>query len=533
MSLGVAQGAFTGSSFGQLSDRYHVIELLPLAERSFAIPYAINDDGLIVGVSFTTGDDDFLPTLWVPCEGGCCPPTWTAVNLMTIGSGGGLGGEARDINNAGRIAGWRRYDPSSVASGTRPYVWDIATPSNSTLLSDLSPNNNQGGRAWGINDLSPALVVGEALNGQSCFGNPANKIVHAFAWSTSDSPTLLTDLSAENDESSARAINTVTEWPTAAGYVGTCGTTSVCDSARDGFEWLLDPAGTVPMSVQEVVPLGASSAASVALSINNDVMAVGFQRYDPPGSQGLGETCFSKAAFWNGFNLTDLHQFTGLTAEKETVANAISEALGTCYRVVGESPDQDVAFRWTLSGGGWSVDAFDGLLDGFGDSWEIIRANGLNADQWVVGRAIKNGGPVRVPVVLVYRPCIVNFDGNGTVDAGDIAILLGAWGPSTSCGGPDAPDIDMDGDVDAADLATLLGFWGSSCADGCPEGDIAGSGMESSNAVQTVAGNLDSMLLSIGYADTSAFVNWAAGATPSEREGIAEYLAAIANGGSQ
>jgi hypothetical protein len=45
-----------------------------------------------------------------------------------------------------------------------------------------------------------------------------------------------------------------------------------------------------------------------------------------------------------------------------------------------------------------------------------------------------------------------DFDGNGSVDAADLAILLGAWGT------PDA-DLDGNGDTDAADLAILLGNW--------------------------------------------------------------------------
>jgi hypothetical protein len=46
-----------------------------------------------------------------------------------------------------------------------------------------------------------------------------------------------------------------------------------------------------------------------------------------------------------------------------------------------------------------------------------------------------------------------DLDGNGTVDAADLAILLGAWGLT----GPG--DLDGNGTVDAADLATLLGNW--------------------------------------------------------------------------
>jgi choice-of-anchor B domain-containing protein len=46
-----------------------------------------------------------------------------------------------------------------------------------------------------------------------------------------------------------------------------------------------------------------------------------------------------------------------------------------------------------------------------------------------------------------------DLDGNGTVDAADLAVLLGQWGQKGSA------DLDGDGTVNAADLAVLLGAW--------------------------------------------------------------------------
>ncbi|HNH47632.1 MAG TPA: GC-type dockerin domain-anchored protein [Myxococcota bacterium] len=46
-------------------------------------------------------------------------------------------------------------------------------------------------------------------------------------------------------------------------------------------------------------------------------------------------------------------------------------------------------------------------------------------------------------------------NGDGAVDATDLALLLGAWGSAD----PGA-DLNGDGSVDAADLAVLLGNWG-------------------------------------------------------------------------
>ncbi len=60
-------------------------------------------------------------------------------------------------------------------------------------------------------------------------------------------------------------------------------------------------------------------------------------------------------------------------------------------------------------------------------------------------------------VFEVGTTCAADLDGNGTVAAPDLAILLGAWGPVPT---PAPPDFDGDGDVDASDLAVLLGAWG-------------------------------------------------------------------------
>ncbi len=58
-------------------------------------------------------------------------------------------------------------------------------------------------------------------------------------------------------------------------------------------------------------------------------------------------------------------------------------------------------------------------------------------------------GPCAAP------PCPADFNGDGAVNAADLAQLLGAWGPGN---GPE--DLDMSGAVNAADLAQLLGAWG-------------------------------------------------------------------------
>lgn len=68
---------------------------------------------------------------------------------------------------------------------------------------------------------------------------------------------------------------------------------------------------------------------------------------------------------------------------------------------------------------------------------------------WIAANAVGDGGGGGTP-------CPADLDGNGTVEAADLAVLLGAWGAA------DAPAADLtgDGSVDAADLAALLASWG-------------------------------------------------------------------------
>ncbi len=62
-----------------------------------------------------------------------------------------------------------------------------------------------------------------------------------------------------------------------------------------------------------------------------------------------------------------------------------------------------------------------------------------------------------IPDTCEAAPQPEDLDGDGVVAAGDLAILLGAWGPVR---GPSAPaDLDGNGSVGATDLALLLGAW--------------------------------------------------------------------------
>lgn len=77
-----------------------------------------------------------------------------------------------------------------------------------------------------------------------------------------------------------------------------------------------------------------------------------------------------------------------------------------------------------------------------------------DADAFEAGWTDLEGPP---PTTLCSLSCDPDMNGSGGVDAADLAILLGAWGPH-----PGHPaDLNGDGAVGPVDLAQLLGAWGT------------------------------------------------------------------------
>jgi hypothetical protein len=114
---------------------------------------------------------------------------------------------------------------------------------------------------------------------------------------------------------------------------------------------------------------------------------------------------------------------------------------------------------------------FTGILDDsdfFGTSVAALGdldGDGLT-DLAVGARWDDDGGTNRGAVWVLFLDgiptagqCPADFDGDGAVNAADLAQLLGAWGPCADCDNCVA-DFNDDCAVEAADLAQLLGSWG-------------------------------------------------------------------------
>ncbi len=97
---------------------------------------------------------------------------------------------------------------------------------------------------------------------------------------------------------------------------------------------------------------------------------------------------------------------------------------------------------YVASFGSDEVLRYDGRTGDFIDAFVTVGAGGIN-------------GPISLE--FVTADCPPDLDGDGSINAADLAQLLGSWGP---CGDDCPADFDGNGAVGAADLAVLLGSWG-------------------------------------------------------------------------
>ena len=78
----------------------------------------------------------------------------------------------------------------------------------------------------------------------------------------------------------------------------------------------------------------------------------------------------------------------------------------------------------------------------------------------IVGGSFTTAGATTVNDVARWEPCSgpcpADFDGNGTVDFGDVVTMLAAWGPCGGC----PEDLNGNGSVDFGDVVILLAAWG-------------------------------------------------------------------------
>lgn len=100
--------------------------------------------------------------------------------------------------------------------------------------------------------------------------------------------------------------------------------------------------------------------------------------------------------------------------------------------------------EWTIDGGG-----------GF-STGGVFQAHGT-VGQFDASRPMNGGGYEVIGGFWAAASCPADLNGNGTIDLGDLNIVLGSFG------GGSAGDINGDGVTDLADLNLILSGFGNPC----------------------------------------------------------------------
>lgn len=130
-----------------------------------------------------------------------------------------------------------------------------------------------------------------------------------------------------------------------------------------------------------------------------------------------------------------------------TATNPAPPAFAKAAINLGFTTDS-VSIPWaTIDGGGGSLSGGSFTIVGTIGQPDATAGPALAGGSFTIAGGLWNSAVV---------PCTGDVDGDGEVDSVDLAIMLGAWGPTDS-----SADLDGDGQVGPIDVAVLLGAWGS------------------------------------------------------------------------
>jgi probable HAF family extracellular repeat protein len=200
---------------------------------------------------------------------------------------------------------------------------------------------------------------------------------------------------------------------------------------------------------------------------------VGLQPLGDLAGGGFGSNAFGISA--DGSVVVGIAAATaGVLAFRWTEANGM-QSIGdlpggsTFSRANGVSGDGTRVVGQSIGGRG--MHAFLWIQgEGIFDVRDLLTARGVDLSGWTleVATAISSDGLTIVGygpnpqgnyegwVAFLGSPDVFgDLDGDGSVGAGDLGILLGSWGECRAC----EADLNGDGTVDPIDLGLLLGAW--------------------------------------------------------------------------
>jgi hypothetical protein len=163
--------------------------------------------------------------------------------------------------------------------------------------------------------------------------------------------------------------------------------------------------------------------------------------------------------------------FLNENATQMRLALSVDTQCDACKDLSEIIPATPPRARVTLSGRGLRIEREASSLDPVASS-QLVEIITLEPGEFTlvaeaIARNSSTNGGITGPLMnaseasfhLTLEPICVaaDFDDDGTVDAGDLAILLGSWGSVEK--GPVISDLDGSQTVDAVDLALLLSVW--------------------------------------------------------------------------
>jgi hypothetical protein len=184
---------------------------------------------------------------------------------------------------------------------------------------------------------------------------------------------------------------------------------------------------------------GAWSAGTLLTPPQNYVMLFGWEVAVVPSNETILVSAIDYNGYYYGSGAVFLYRraLDGWAPPETILPDSAAPTTGDSIQVDGDRAFVGQIGTATFLGGLLELDC---NMNGVPDACDIAEGTSTDVDD--------DGVP---------DECLTpaDLDTDGDVDATDVALLLGAWGPCLRCGA----DIDRDGIVAAPDLAILLASW--------------------------------------------------------------------------
>jgi len=354
--------------------------------------------------------------------------------MTDLGTLGGFGASAADINGGGVVAGTSEI-AQGIGSPSHAFAW------TATGMEDLGTLGGSTSWAAGVND-SDQMVGGSRIAPED--------VPHPAFWDSDGSIHDLGLLSLpDHCCGAARAINAAGD---IVGY-----STSVFAQAR-AVRWTWAGGAVAGMKDLGVLPGGCCSD---AFGINDLGQIVGFSK--------VNGASVAHAFLWEdngqGGAMTDLGVLSGGTSSEARAINAIGLVVGSSWTTT-QAPGDPHGVLWQDQS---ICDLNDMVPDRLG--WTVLEAQDINDAGQIVGVGIhQDTGVTHALLLTPVQGTPGDFNGDADVNLGDFAYFSSRiTGPQDGSGSPLSGaacavslDFDGDGDVDLEDFAVLGRFFSGS-----------------------------------------------------------------------